>query len=294
MIVLLMARTRYVRLAAPVIRAFAAISGAFVAVAVAGGAPASAAGVAACARTPAAETATVAEVIDGETVRLEDGRIARLAGIDAPRRPLELPDDEPWPWADEALAGLAGLVAGRAVGIVPAADAPDRHGRWRVNLYGEDGWLQSALVRAGLARVHWLPGDPRCIFALLETEKAARAAGRGIWAGPDYAVRRAGDPSLLGRDGLYELVQGRVASVGHGGYMVFLDFGRDYRRDFTIMVSPRVADGLASAGLPVDSLKGRRVRVRGMIEASGGPAIRVNDPAEIELLDDDDHTDGTG
>jgi hypothetical protein len=67
--------------------------------------------------------------------------------------------------------------------------------------------------------------------------------------------------------------------------MVFLDFGHDIRRDFTIMVPPAVADALAVAGRPVDGFARRRVRVRGVIEESNGPAIRLNDPAEIELLD---------
>jgi hypothetical protein len=67
--------------------------------------------------------------------------------------------------------------------------------------------------------------------------------------------------------------------------MIFLDFGRNIRRDFTVLVTPPVAEGLAAAGLPAESLANRRVRVRGVIEESGGPAIRLNDPAEIELID---------
>jgi hypothetical protein len=53
------------------------------------------------------------------------------------------------------------------------------------------------------------------------------------------------------------------------------------------MVSPSVVARLIAAGLSPDDFANRRVRVRGVIEESGGPAIRLNDPAEIELLDDD-------
>ncbi len=274
------------------IGAFAAV----IAVVSVGGGAVSAADIAACAPDAAAETATVAAVIDGGTLRLADGRVVRLAGIEAPRRPLAVADEEPWPLTEVARAGLERLTAGKAVQVVPVAEAPDRHGRWRANLYLGAGneWLQSVLVAAGLARVHRLPGDPRCVFALLGAEKAAREGRLGLWRSPDYAVLQAGDPSLQGRTGLYELVEGRVARVGHGAYMIFLDFGRDYWRDFTIMISPRVAESLASAGVPADGLAGRPIRVRGVIEASGGPAIRVNDPAEIELLNDGDNQDGAG
>lgn len=109
----------------------------------------------------------------------------------------------------------------------------------------------------------------------------------GFWARAGGGVRSANDPYLLERNGLYELVEGRVLSVGRGARMLFLDFGRNYRQDFTVMVPPAVADRLAAAGLSSDDFANRRVRVRGVIEESGGPAIRLNDPAEIELLDDD-------
>lgn len=252
--------------------------------------PASAGEIAACPAGDAPRTATVAAVLDGDTVQLDDGRVIRLAGIEAPKRPLGVPAEAPWSPSAVARGGLERLVAGETVGVALTAQEPDRHGRWRAHLFVGDAnqWLQALLVAAGLARIHWLPGDSACIFALLDQEKAARAAGLGLWASPAYAVREAGDASLMSRNGLYELVEGRVASVGHGTYMIFLDFGRDYRRDFTIMVSPPVAGRLAEAGLAVDGLKDRRIRVRGVIEESGGPAIRLNDPAEIEVLDDDD------
>jgi hypothetical protein len=67
--------------------------------------------------------------------------------------------------------------------------------------------------------------------------------------------------------------------------MIFLDFGRNFRQDFTVMLTPPVAEGLAAAGLPADGLAGKRLLVRGVIEDSGGPAIRLNDPAELEVLD---------
>ncbi len=140
----------------------------------------------------------------------------------------------------------------------------------------------AALVAAGLARVRLFPGETPCLADLLAAEAGARAARRGLWALADFAVRRADDPSLPAQTGLYELVEGQIVSVGHGKLMVFLDFGKDYRRDFTIMVPVAMVDRLP---LSADAFKGRRVRVRGVIEESGGPAIRLDSPDGIELLD---------
>ena len=232
---------------------------------------------------------TVAEVPDGSTIRLADGTMVRLAGIDVPPRPLTLAAAAPWPLSEAARLGLRHLVEGATVALAPTSDSPDRYGRRHAFVFLPDGRsVENEMVAAGLARARWLPGDDVCFRELLAGESQARDAGIGLWASPETAVLKADDPSLLERTGLYELVEGRLVSVGHGAPMIFLDFGRDYRRDFTVMVSPQVAKGLTAAGVSVDGLAGRRVRVRGVIEESSGPTIRLNDAAEIEVIDDQD------
>ena len=230
--------------------------------------------------------ASAAEAIDGDTVRLADGTVVRLAGVEAPKRPLAVPDEAPWPLADESRDRLDDLVAGASVTLLQTEAGTDRHGRILARLVAAGGrWVEGEVAAAGLVRVRWRAGEDTCFQTLLEIERGAREAATGLWASPDYAILSADDPSLPSRNGLYELVEGRVLSVGHGSRMVFLDFGRNVRSDFTAMVTPALAERLAAAGTPVNSLAGRRVRVRGLIEESGGPAIRLNDPAELELLD---------
>jgi endonuclease YncB( thermonuclease family) len=234
------------------------------------------------------KTARVVDVLDGNTLRLGDGVTARLAGIEAPIPPLSQPANAKWPPAEASRERLRDLVGGQTVGVAPAGSGPDRYSRLHAFVFLADGRsVQSAMVEGGLARVRWLPEESQCFQVLLTAEERARKALRGLWSSPDYRPRSANDPSLLERNGLYELVEGRIVSVGHGTRMVFLDFGRNYRRDFTVMVSPAVVARLNAAGLSPDGFANRRVRVRGVIEESGGPAIRLNDPAEIELLDDD-------
>ncbi len=234
----------------------------------------------------AAAPVTVAEVVAGDTVRLGDGRIVRLAGIEAPRLPLGAPPGTPWPLADAAKSVLESLLAGATVTVLaPPGAEVDRYGRPHASLRLADGRdVAMALVGAGLARVRWGPGEAGCAPKLLATEGPARAAKRGLWALPDYAVRAAGDSSLAGEIGLYELVEGRPTSVGQGIRMTFIDFGHIYWRDFTIMVPDSVAKALVDAGTPVRDMVGRRIRVRGVIEAAGGPAIRLWDPLQIEFV----------
>ena len=75
-----------------------------------------------------------------------------------------------------------------------------------------------------------------------------------------------------------------MISVGHGDRVDFLNFGHVWRRDFTVLVGAAAAGRLAESGRSTDTMVGKRVRVRGTIEESGGPAIRLSDPGEIEIL----------
>jgi hypothetical protein len=53
------------------------------------------------------------------------------------------------------------------------------------------------------------------------------------------------------------------------------------------MVDASISGRLAERGLPIETLAERWVRVRGVVEESGGPAIRLNHPSEIEVLGND-------
>jgi hypothetical protein len=166
-------------------------------------------------------------------------------------------------------------------------DGVDRYGRLPAQVFLTDGrWVQAEMVAGGHGRVTLEAEQGSCTGRLLALEDNARGARRGLWSEPEYAVRQVDDPSLSGRNGLYEIVEGRVVSVNRGRRMVFVDFGRDYWRDFSVMVPLAALQRFAEGGVPVEDLAGRRIRVRGILEESGGPAMRVYDPVAIEVLDE--------
>lgn len=247
--------------------------------------PASAAAISGC--TPGkAPTEQVASVIDGGALKLADGRTVTIAGIDAPLPPIAAPD-RPTALSSAASEALARAVGSGTVKVAVIGDKPDRYGRWRANVFTAEGKSIAAdLVTQGYARVHRETGDPQCVLALLDVERQARIEARGMWSDAQYKIRSALDPSLGDETGLYELVAGQVLSIGHGDVVIFVNFGRDYSHDFTVTMTPAVAKSLAAAGIDVDQLAGKRVVVRGMIEASGGPAIRIGEATDIEVLAD--------
>ncbi|MBZ9937396.1 thermonuclease family protein [Mesorhizobium sp. BR1-1-16] len=236
-----------------------------------------------------AEGGRVAAVIDGATLRLDDGLVIRLAGIAAPEPPLSAAVS-PWPLAEAARAALAKLALGQDIALELPLAGRDRYGRAIavVTAEGADGSLNEALIAEGLARV--MPGDEPsgCLSSLFATEREARENRLGLWSDPYYAIRAARDPALADRADVYDLVEGRVLSVGVRGRVAYLDFGRDWRTDFTAVVAGPAGEALAALGQAPASLRGRHVRLRGWIEDHDGPSLRVTNPAQLELLDDGD------
>jgi endonuclease YncB( thermonuclease family) len=232
------------------------------------------------------EVARAVEIVDGDTLFLDDGREVRLVGIQAPKLPLGRASFEAWPLAEEAKAALAELALGRELAVAPGPAPLDRHGRQLAQLYdAESGlWIQGALLERGLARVYSFYDNRVLIPEMLEKERAARAAGRGIWADPWYAIRS--DREAAGDVGSFQLVEGRVVDAAVVRGRGYLNFGEDYRRDFTISLDRAALDRFAAAGRNPEDYIGHRLRVRGWVEFYNGPMIEATHPEQIEILDE--------
>lgn len=237
---------------------------------------------------------SVVAVLDGATLRLDDGSEVRLAGIASPSRLDSGGAATDWPPASAASEALSALVLGRVVELAFAETRSDRHGRIVAHLFrrtehGHD-WIQGRLLAAGHARAILPPGDASCADELLAHEGIAASAGLGLWSHTAYRTRRAERTyELMRYRSTYQTVAGRIAAVAEVRGVLYLNFGREWREDFTVVVRSDVRARLAARGLDVAGLAGREVKVRGWIERRNGPAIQLQHAAELELL-----TEGAG
>jgi len=225
----------------------------------------------------------VTEVLDGDTLALENGRAVHLVGIQAPQLPLGRQDFEAWPLAAEAKAALAALTLGQNVTLGFGGRRSDRHGRLLAHVFLPDGrWLQDEMLALGMARVLSLADNRTAVTNMLVLEAGAREAGRGIWALNFYRVRNTAEAALyLGR---FELVEGRVLTAAVVRGRGYLNFAKDWKQDFTVSLAPDVRRLFESEGLRVDNYQGLRIRVRGWLKSYNGPMIEVTHPEQIEVL----------
>jgi endonuclease YncB( thermonuclease family) len=218
----------------------------------------------------------VVEIVDARTFRLEDGREIRLAGIEP--AVTEIAN------ANRA-AALAKIIAGREVTLSGEDDAPDRYGRQPAFVYlnPAETPVQAELLAQGEALVSATVTNKDCAAVLTSAETEARLAKRGTWADPAVIKNAESPGDILAGIGRFTVVEGKVLSVRQAGATTYLNFGRNWTRDFAVTISRRVLPAFEAAGIVLKSLENRRIRVRGWVESRSGPRIEVLRVGQIEL-----------
>ncbi len=199
-------------------------------------------------------TAQVRQVIDGDTLRLQDGRSVRLIGINAPEIGRQGRGDEPY--AVAARRRLQALVddSDGLVGLQLGRESQDRYQRTLAHVYGRGGLnFEAQLLAEGLALQVAVAPNVEQVACQQQAERAARKAGLGLWRqSPAIAaaqVERAG----------FALLGGRVSKVerNRAGAWIELD------DSVVLHVAPKVFALFPEGWL--DALEGRRVEARGWV-----------------------------
>ncbi|HET6378526.1 MAG TPA: thermonuclease family protein, partial [Methylocella sp.] len=179
--------------------------------------------------------------------------------------------------------------------------APDRWGRTVAFVYAapQDAVSPSetarvsageALAGAGLARYAPEAAARPCRSSLLAAEARARSARLGLWADPYYGVIAAnGAEPFAERAGTSVIAEGRVAGIGGQKPGIKLYFGPRKGRDLSVTVVPRNTAAYRAVSAKLSALKGRRVRVRGLLDMRFGPEIEIQglDALEPDIAEPD-------
>lgn len=198
---------------------------------------------------------------------------SRLADIIAP--PLDAP------FGKEARKVLQGLLSDSA-SIELERHFIDRWGRYVGYLLINGMSCQEKLVRAGVVRVNPESEDYKKISMLLSAERSARRAARGLWAEGPYKVRDAYFDAIP--VGTYCLVAGRINDARARGTRFYLNFGEDWRTDFTVSVGKQKLASWKFDPSQWEDLSGQNILVRGYIEKINGPSIDLLHPMQLDFF----------
>lgn len=220
----------------------------------------------------------VTKVIDATTFLGKDGTIYQLAGLDVPE-----------PIQNETRKILAGLIEGKEVRLyVTKSQDKGRlnrmgHSIAHVQLREGDVWVEGALLESGLARVRTTSTNPEMAKQLYASEEKARAAKHGIWANHDTAVLSPDDAST--KLNSFQIIEGKVKTVAVLTNKIYVNFGADWKKDFTIGIDTNARRTLARAQMDPQQWTGKNIRIRGWVENYNGPYITLDHPQQIEFLD---------
>jgi endonuclease YncB( thermonuclease family) len=234
------------------------------------------------------ETGKIASVSDGDTLTLDSGLKVQLEGVIAPRRGYRDRPDEPL--AQQSRQTLEKIALGREAMLAYGGDkrlggegpplalaqvfVKSEGGRWI--------WAQEAMLREGMARARsWKTNHAR-FQAMYDAEAIARNAKVGLWKDKAFAIRKA--DTIGAKERGFQIVEGVVRSVGVTETRTYLNFGDDYRTDFTVQINADDLPAWTKTDPPLDSLADKRIRVRGFVYEAGGPMIRIDHPQAIEVV----------
>jgi micrococcal nuclease len=130
---------------------------------------------------PSLEIVTVAQVVDGDTIELTNGRKVRYIGINTPER------DQPY--YAEATAANRQLVEGKNIQLEYDVETFDQYGRTLAYVWVDGLMANLEIVKRGFANAFTVPPNVRYEEQFRQAEREAREAGRGLWAGSDVALK---------------------------------------------------------------------------------------------------------
>ncbi|WP_339432956.1 MULTISPECIES: thermonuclease family protein [unclassified Pseudomonas] len=199
-------------------------------------------------------TVAVQRVVDGDTLRLSDGRSVRMIGLNTPELGRQGRSDEPL--AVAARKRLEALVAasGGRVGLLPGKQAKDHYGRTLAHLYSVSGAnLEAQMLADGLGFQVAVAPNVDLVACQQAAERSARQAGRGLWR--QSPVLKA---EQIQRSG-FAVVSGRVSKVqrNRGGIWIELQGA------LVLRVAPNLVGQFDNARL--QALKGKQIEARGWV-----------------------------
>lgn len=206
------------------------------------------------------ERTQVGYIIDGDTIRLQDGRRVRFLGVNTPELGRAAAAGEPLAEAARALL-IERIPPGDPVTLIYDTERLDRYDRVLAYVYDDKGRsLEAELLRRGLAFQIAVPPNLAQADCLRAQQDIARQRGLGVWS-HDYWQPT---PAAQVQQGGFQLVQGQVTDVSRTGGTVWLEL------DGPLVLQVAEADQPFFAGEDWDAWLGRDLLAGGWVVDRAG------------------------
>lgn len=223
----------------------------------------------------------VEQAVSGDTLLSADGAILSLAAVKAPE--VWQPDDayRSWPHAERSRRQLAIVTHGQVLELFCDGESKTFDNKLIAHALLPNGhWLQHQMVEKGMAFVFPRATQKLGLNELYAAELVARSGQYGLWSELDL-LTGAGEQIQTGR---FKIVTGKVVAAARVGNRLFLNFGENWRTDFTVEIPSRALRRFKQQGIDPLEWQARRIEARGWVTWKGGPHILLEGPGQIRVL----------
>ena len=233
----------------------------------------------------------IVNIDDYGGVSLENGQRVKLADLFFPL------SKETGALPSKTFLQMKKMLKGQKIRALMSGPA-DRYGREPAFLYGKNATGEPYLVQTELIRSSaavYMP-EPQlrkifvsnCEFDQIKAQLIAIAPKE-----PTFGKRKrvgfapvfsAKSQRLWGLEGEFVIVQGVVTEVRRTKRGVSINFGDDWKKDFTAYLSPLVSKTFENNKKLNSNLTGQRIQLRGFLDLYYGPSMRIDHLMQLEML----------
>jgi len=227
--------------------------------------------------------ARVLQIVSPQTIQLDNGTLIDLTGVHFP----DMTPEDAGPFALLGLKLLKDMLTQQEVRIYQTRDKT----QGRVNRLGhalahvvrkKDGaWVQGTLLRLGVAEMRTSIRNTENASQMRALEEKARSEKLGLW---ESALRILTPEETPDHIGSFQIVEGPIKSVALKKNRLYLNFGADWKQDFTVTVAPEHKREFSKTGINMLDWNGKTIRVRGWLSSLNGPVMEIDHPQAIDRV----------
>ncbi|MBI5416733.1 thermonuclease family protein [Candidatus Poribacteria bacterium] len=225
--------------------------------------------------------AIVTRVVDGDTIVLSDSRTIRYIGMDTPEFFISSQTIA----AEKASKENENLVLNKSVRLEYDSMLKDKYGRTLAYVFVDNIMVNKELIRRGYALVYTFLPNNKYYKELADAEKEARFSKSGLWT--EAALKPIQDSEAEKYIGQLHTIAGIVYGFYEGENVILLNFSQDYKTDFTIVIYKSNLVLFKDVGIDVLTYYiNKKIKTFGWIKKQNGPQIIVDNPAQIEVIEE--------
>ena len=231
------------------------------------------------------ETAKVAHVYDGDTIKLVDGRKLRLIGINTPERGRDNKKDEPF--YQKAKNQLQQIIQknNNQIKVVFGKDKHDRYKRWLAHIFTpKNENITAKLLRNGMGFAVFIPPNTQLLNCYKSAEHDAKKYKRGIWS---HSYSRVINVTSLNKSARgFHQVKGTIDRIGESRSSFWLNLNSKSKVKFALRILKKELPYFTN--LHPKDLINQHVIARGWIyKTKDEQRITIHHPASLEIQNTD-------